>query len=487
MVGGAKGIRLRTLTTAGGVALIISAAVACGGFAIVAFTAQHGNAELHRTIARMRATTAARVDLLTFARQSDVSFRNPDPALVAARERAREALVASFAAVAETAKPDDDRALAARANSDLRQYLRARADAEQHAASLRQVLPKTTPRVTAIFDALNALSALQYRDVERAQQHARQWNLVGSLAALAAGALAVLVFLAALVALRRLVVEPLLSLSDTIHRFARGDRSARVSLHGVDEFRNTASEFNSLVEALARHEEDERTLLAGVAHDLRNPLSAMRMRIDMLTRADRRPTLKESQDALHALRRHLTRLDRLVGDLVDAKQLERGALELHVEAVDLRSPVRDVADLYIGTTPRHLVAVRLPDSPVVVDCDRERIEQVLTNLVSNAFKYSPSGGEVSLELTTDERGALVSVRDSGIGIRPEELPHIFEPFRRSSDARRIRGTGLGLSVARRLVEAHGGTLDVVSEPDAGSTFRVHLPLGDGKQQHSHAS
>jgi signal transduction histidine kinase len=142
--------------------------------------------------------------------------------------------------------------------------------------------------------------------------------------------------------------------------------------------------------------------------------------------------------------------------------------------------VRDAVELYRTSTPagagRH-IALREPESGLTVDVDAFRIGQVLNNLLSNALKYSPGAAEVLVSVERDGDDAVVSVIDHGIGIAPADLPHVFEPFRRTGASRELApGVGLGLSVSRRIIEAHHGRIDVVSSVGSGSTFSVRLPL-----------
>jgi signal transduction histidine kinase len=143
----------------------------------------------------------------------------------------------------------------------------------------------------------------------------------------------------------------------------------------------------------------------------------------------------------------------------------------------VRAIARHVAELFRPGAPTHELTVEVPEGPVVVTCDPMRLEQVLGNLVSNAIKYSPEGGPVRMSVRRHEGEAQVRVEDSGMGIPAEEQARLFEPFRRGGLDRRstIPGVGLGLYIARRIVEAHGGRITLRSEPGLGSEFTVALP------------
>jgi signal transduction histidine kinase len=177
------------------------------------------------------------------------------------------------------------------------------------------------------------------------------------------------------------------------------------------------------------------------------------------------------------VRRQITRLDRLVEDLVDATRIQAGHLDLQLAEHDLRPIAREAYELFRGTSPLHTLVFEGGATPLVVRCDALRIEQALNNLVSNAIKYSPEGGEVRVEVRCERDGAVIAVADRGIGIAPEELDRVWEPYQRGPAASGIApGVGLGLAVTKRIIEAHGGGISVVSARGVGSTFSIHLPL-----------
>jgi signal transduction histidine kinase len=149
---------------------------------------------------------------------------------------------------------------------------------------------------------------------------------------------------------------------------------------------------------------------------------------------------------------------------------------MSLEVQDLRGVVRDAVALHEGMSPAHELVLHLPEAPVPVRCDATRISQVLNKLLSNAIKYSPEGGQVRVDLTATPEAAWIAVKDQGVGIPATEQESIFEPFRRSAATRdTIPGVGLGLAVSRRIIEAHGGLIEVESTQGAGATFRFCLP------------
>jgi signal transduction histidine kinase len=222
-------------------------------------------------------------------------------------------------------------------------------------------------------------------------------------------------------------------------------------------------------------------VLATVSHDLKTPLTAVRGTSELLARRVRRqPQDAETDRVLEGLARiqaAATRMERMMNELLDAARLQTGEpLVLEREPVDLVPLVREALAEQQAANERHSLRLETEVDELIGDWDGPRLRRVLDNLLSNAIKYSPTGGEIVVELAADGGCAVLQVRDQGLGIPAEDLPHIFERFRRARNAVEIVGTGLGLSGARQLVEQHGGSIEAESQEGAGSTFTVRLPL-----------
>jgi signal transduction histidine kinase len=224
--------------------------------------------------------------------------------------------------------------------------------------------------------------------------------------------------------------------------------------------------------------------LSIASHELRTPLTGIKGYAQILLRAHTRGQLND--DRLHrslaVIDDAADRLAALVDDLLDVSRIRTGHLPLRLSTVDLVETLREVTDRYLDYLgDQHHLNVELPDRPVYVDVDVDRLEQVVTNLLSNAVKYSPSGGVVQFELTGGDGGALVQVKDSGIGLPSESLEAIFQPFGRAPNAtqRSLPGMGLGLYICRTLVERHGGRIWATSGgEDTGTTFGFWLPKAE---------
>ena len=227
-----------------------------------------------------------------------------------------------------------------------------------------------------------------------------------------------------------------------------------------------------------RVEEAQRSFVANASHEMRTPISAIKGLLELLDGgAKDDPAVRD--DFLRTMTLEVDRLGRLVADLLTLARLEAGSLTLHREPLaaggllqEVASVMRQLAD---GFGVR--LVVEVPNTPLEVDCDRDRILQVLVGFVDNALKHSAAGGVVVLRATPQGAFVTLEVEDHGTGIAPEALGRVFERFFRADESRAVpRGTGLGLAIAKELVEAHGSTIEVESAPGEGATFRFDLPL-----------
>jgi len=272
----------------------------------------------------------------------------------------------------------------------------------------------------------------------------------------------------------RRMAAPIGDVMEAADRVAGGDYGARVQAQGPGEVRRLARSFNQMAERLEAHEAERRGLLADVAHELRTPLSVIRGTVegmlDGLYPADQAhlgPVLEEA--AVMA---------RLLDDLQTLSTAEAGELRLHREWLDPTVLVEDVVAAFqtraaaAGVT----LSARADRGVPELDVDPVRIGQVLANLLSNAVRHTPRGGSVIVSLEASppgaSPGASFAVSDTGTGIDAKDLPRVFDRFVRSAAS---GGAGLGLAIARRLVEAHGGEISAESEPGRGTTMRFVLP------------
>jgi signal transduction histidine kinase len=216
------------------------------------------------------------------------------------------------------------------------------------------------------------------------------------------------------------------------------------------------------------------TLLAIVAHDLRNPLGAIAMNAELLARPGRTP--EATQHALATIERSVLRMDRLISDVLDANKLETGRVDVVLREEPISPLALEALETFLPSAKAHEIELTsaVPTDLPSVRCDRERVLQILGNILGNALKFTPAGGKVALSATRKERFVSLLVRDSGPGIAPRDLPHVFDRYWKKGGA----GTGLGLYIVHGLVAAQGGEAWVESEPGRGTSVFVTLPIAD---------
>jgi signal transduction histidine kinase len=307
---------------------------------------------------------------------------------------------------------------------------------------------------------------------ERFQSVVDQSLLISAFAALAA-AVVVSLFVS------RRIVEPLQELSFTSQRLARGYYHERTYIRSDDELADLSHSINQLAEALEQTEQRRLALLADVAHELRTPLTTIEGYMEGLIDGVITP-----DDRIYSMIQHeAVRLKWLIEELALLSRAEAGQLRVTPRAAALPRLFEHVAAQFrpqFSAKHVHLNIKVPPDLPEVM-ADPDRFEQIMINLLSNALRYTPAGGTVTISAQAHDFFVQVGVRDSGIGIPAEHLPHIFERFYRvdKSRARQSGGTGIGLTIARHLVYAQGGEIWVESDGlGHGATFFITLPVAD---------
>ncbi|WFB55733.1 ATP-binding protein [Paenibacillus sp. BR1-192] len=275
---------------------------------------------------------------------------------------------------------------------------------------------------------------------------------------------------------------PLKKLIAAIERVAQGDLNVKVPVDTKDEYGKVAQTFNDMTFRLREAEETRRRLVADIAHELRTPLSVMQLKLENYQQAGHHVP----PEMLLRLHDEVIRLSQLVNDLHILSLAESGRLSLERKPLDLTMHLERIVDdvKYEAEENGLDVCLYTISSPVTVMADARRITQVFINLLTNAIRYTPRGGKITVEIEDRvfDRNAFfacVSVIDTGIGIPAEELPYLFDRFYRVDEARsrHTGGTGLGLSIAHHFVRAHGGFIRVASQSHEGTTFTVFLPIG----------
>lgn len=276
--------------------------------------------------------------------------------------------------------------------------------------------------------------------------------------------------------LSRRILSPIKALTEAAKRLGQGDFSPRLELKDKGEVGELARAFNSMASDLERAEQLRRNMVADVAHELRTPLSNIRGYLEAVNDG----VMKPDAEAIKSLNEEAVRLARLVDELQELSLAEAGELKLTCQAEDISKLIGQAVSAFQAQAASKgaELSVDLGDDLPTVHIDSPRMAQVLHNLLDNAIAHAGSGEHITVSAVKRDDWIEVAVTDTGEGIPSEDLSNIFERFYRvdKSRARATGGSGLGLTIAKRLVEAHGGSIEVQSELGKGTRFSFTLPI-----------
>ncbi len=295
------------------------------------------------------------------------------------------------------------------------------------------------------------------------------------LTAFAAVALAAM---AAALVFSRVITGPITRLTRTIQRMGRGDLSVRVPVRGSGEMRELANAYNTMAQKLETLDQSRNQFVSNASHELKTPMTSLKIILQTLIAQPEMPA-ELRVDFMQDMDHEIDRLTGIIDDLLTLTKTDSHALELRLAPLDLcqlaQATLRRLKPM--ADQRKQRLTANLPDA-LPMTGDSGKLEQVLYNLVENAVKYTPEGGNIQIAAMREGRNAVLTVTDDGPGIPAEDLPHIFDRFYRVDKARsrETGGTGLGLSIVRQMVTLHQGTVTVESVEGKGSVFRVELPL-----------
>jgi signal transduction histidine kinase len=280
----------------------------------------------------------------------------------------------------------------------------------------------------------------------------------------------------------RSLTAPVLALSESATRMSSGDLSARAPERGAGEIGLLARQFNHMAsslqasfQAISTERDTLRRFIADASHELRTPITALGNFVELLQgpaaddQAAREEFLSESQ-------KQVRRMEWIAGNLLDLSRMDAGLIQLDLHPQDLGDLLEAAAGPFLPRAQEKGIRLVIdpPSPPVNISCDRARMEMALGNLLDNALKFTPAGGLVRLSGSSSEQGIRITVEDDGAGIETDDLPFIFERFYRGQAT--TDGSGLGLSIVKSIIQAHGGQVSIESQPGQGTKATIDFPL-----------
>ncbi len=277
------------------------------------------------------------------------------------------------------------------------------------------------------------------------------------------------------------LTAPIKALTSTIRRMGRGDLSARVNVRTSGELKALADSYNAMAEKIENFDQSRSQFVQNASHELKTPLATMKILLENLIYQPDMPAELRAE-FMQDMNHEIDRLSGIITDLLTLTQMDSRRYALKTDAVDLSALCEETLHALRPAADKAKLSLEGSIAPdVVLMGDESKLSQVVYNLIDNAVKYTPEGGQVAVRLESEGKEAVLTVSDNGIGIPEEDVKHIFDRFYRVDKARSraTGGTGLGLSIVAQMVKLHGGDIAVTSENGKGSVFTVHLPIGKG--------
>jgi signal transduction histidine kinase len=472
---GARRMELRVLVRVFGVLLALTALLSSGSLIVITNYLHSLTSRVEGNLESVRAAEEIELHLFWHARHWHLVQLTGESRYAAEAAEAHAQVLRWQASARRHIGSADEQMILGNLERSIDAYFRE----QMHLASIGMsptdaYLSASAPLEAAYRDAEELLS-INLDQAAEAGKRARRWDATANGIGVSAAILSLTLVGITIVGAHAYVYSPLREINRVLRKFAGQDYTARVGVAGAQEIRDIGHSFNEMAAALESHRATRLSFLAAVAHDLRNPLSAIKTALA----SEMQHGSKSSPGggtAATIMSRQVDLLVRLTSDLLETTRIEAGQFSIDCTECDARELASRAVELFRASAPARDLVIRVPDQRVPVLCDQVRMEQVMNNLLSNAIKYSPNGGRVEVCVSRESGDVVFQVRDAGIGIPADEQELVFEPFRRGRGSREtIPGVGLGLAVARRIVEAHGGSLTVESAPGCGSTFVIRLP------------
>jgi signal transduction histidine kinase len=286
----------------------------------------------------------------------------------------------------------------------------------------------------------------------------------------------------------RSTINRLRTLMDNTMRIT-AKKELNVPVGGHDEIKQLDTFIRDMAQALQESARFKQEVISMVSHDLRSPLTSIQITVQSLMSGVKGDLPADALDAIEGVERNTSRLIKLINNLLDSEKLEAGELELRKQEISLQLVASNAVEALTSYARAKSIEVDDSECDIDVVADGDRLEQVVTNFLSNAIKFSPAHSKIVLRGTVQDEELLFEIIDQGPGVPTESSDAVFERFKQLSNqngSEAIKGTGLGLSICKRMIEAHGGTVGVKPNPDGGSIFWFKIPYADSQSVAVHA-
>ena len=441
-------------------------------------TRMHTEAIQIRTrMASVRAAQAIKVHLLEFSRINSILALTNNPKYQALSLKEEVAIHDWLDRAKGIEKTRELQGRINRVEESVFYYLTARKKLAKK-GSLKKAIGETTG---PLEDALASFDILVADNTHRADQaivDSERTDQISSRLSKVGVVCAFLFFVTIIVATSKYLYSPLNRIYDAILTFSNGKKNSRAPEEGLKDLKLIAAQFNSLADQTNEFSRKRAQFLAGTAHDIRTPLTALKSSVELLKSHFVKFSEKQRTDCLSLIEKQIVRMESLTSSFLDTVRIESGEFRLNTRKVDVTQLVRDAVELWSSYSNKHKLISKIQQGPIYLECDPVRIDQIMTNLISNAIKYSPKGGIIEVSLQSSGEMTAIAIKDQGLGISHDEIGNIFEAFHRSESAQDlVPGIGIGLWITKRLVEAHHGNIQVESEVGKGATFKIQFPNG----------
>lgn len=341
---------------------------------------------------------------------------------------------------------------------------------------------RNDPAWSAIYVPLaDSLEAILREDIgginvtlARSSRMMSQSRKLGTYGAIALFALGIVIA----ILISRKISRPILKLREATHSARRGEWNRRIESETNDEIGDLTDDFNGMLAELGELESVKSRFLASITHDLKSPIGRIRGNVANLQDGLVGPISESQREILEMMAKDIDKLSRLIQDILDLQKMKAGAFKLDIREFELKPMILKTLEQFAHDfiDKEIEIGVKLPIDGVKIHADEKQLERVIDNLISNSLKYTSSGGKIIVESFKQNNKILFRVFDNGIGIPPEHIEHVFGEFYQvENKIINAKGTGLGLAITKEIVEAHGGKIEVQSEPNVGTVFSFYIP------------